>query len=148
MTGEQKQHIQDMRLQGLAFSQIADSLGLSVNTVKSYCRRALSKNDASEDSGNEDNKEICKHCGKRLIQKGKQKPKTFCCDKCRFDWWNANRDKLNRKTVHQLTCAHCGAVFDSYDKSRKYCGHACYIVDRFSGSSVSGEEASCDERTI
>lgn len=132
MTGEQKQKVQDMRLQGAAYSQIADTLGLSVNTVKSYCRRNnLSACDASNDTGNEDNKDSCKQCGKRLKQIPKSKPKTFCCDKCRFDWWNSHRDKLNRKSASHLICAHCGVAFDSYDKNRKYCGHACYIADRF-----------------
>jgi endogenous inhibitor of DNA gyrase (YacG/DUF329 family) len=133
MTGEQKQKIQVMRLQGLAYSQIAESLGLSVNTIKSFCRRStLSMNDASEDTGNEENKDICKHCGKKLKFTDKAKHKRFCDDKCRLAWWSEHRDSMNRKAVYRLTCAYCGEVFDSYgNKSRKYCSHACYIKDRF-----------------
>jgi rRNA maturation endonuclease Nob1 len=141
MTGEQKQSIQEMRLQGLAYSQIAESIGLSVNTIKSFCRRnTLSNNDASEDTENEENKDICKHCGKRLKFTDKAKPKRFCDDKCRLAWWNEHRDLMNRQAVYRLTCACCGKVFDSYgNKSRKYCSHACYIKDRFNRISNGGE---------
>jgi rRNA maturation endonuclease Nob1 len=140
MTGEQKQHIQDMRRQGLSYVKIADALGISANTVKSFCRRGrLNACNASNDTGNKD---ICKHCGNKLKQTPKAKPKTFCSDKCRFDWWNTHRDKMARKGIYRLTCTHCGGDFGSYDKRRKYCGHACYISDRF------GEGARRDERTV
>ena len=134
MTDTQKQTIHNMRRNGAAHSQIADSLGLSVNTVKSYCRRnKINAKDASNDKINED---ICKQCGKNLVKMPQSKAKIFCCDKCRFDWWNVNRIQMNRKGVHRLTCAQCGAEFGSYDKNRKYCGHACYINYRFGDKEV------------
>ena len=157
MTGEQKQKIQDMRLQGSSYGLIAGSLGLSVNTVKSFFRRNnLTACDASNDTGIEDksedkceeNKEICKQCGKRLEQTTKAKPKTFCCDKCRFDWWNINRDKAKRKPIHQLACACCGTVFNSHDINRKYCRHACYIAARFGRGLVDGKGARRDKRAV
>lgn len=141
MTGEQKQNVQELRRQGLGYAQIAGSLGLSVNTIKSFCRRNnLSACNASNDMGNEEDKDTCKHCGKRLMQTPKAKPKNFCGDECRYAWWNTHRDQMNRKAVYHLTCAHCGRAFDSYgNRSRKYCGHACYIKDRF------GEEVRCGQ---
>lgn len=39
MTLEQKQAIEALRLQGIGYVSVATRLGLSVNTVKSYCRR-------------------------------------------------------------------------------------------------------------
>jgi hypothetical protein len=133
MTGEQKQRIQDMRLQGTAFSQIADELGLSVNTIKSFCRRnSIEACDASNDTGNEDNKDTCKQCGKKLKQTANSRAKMFCNDRCRYAWWNTNRHQPNRKGSQRLTCTCCGREFISYgNPSRKYCGHACYIKDRF-----------------
>jgi endogenous inhibitor of DNA gyrase (YacG/DUF329 family) len=133
MTGEQKHKIHALREQRLGYAEIADAVGMSKNTVKTYCwRNNLSKNDASEETGNEENNAICKHCGKKLRQDAKNKPRKFCCDACRFAWWRENRRSLNRKAVYQLTCAHCGAVFGSYgNKNRKYCSHACYIKARF-----------------
>ena len=134
MTGEQKLLIQEMRLQGTAYSQIADVLGLSVNTVKSFCRRSFLSNacDASKDTGNEDNKDTCKHCGKHLKQTPKAKPKIFCGTDCRYAWWNTHRNQPNRKASRVLICAHCGEEFIGYgSRDRKYCGHSCYITARF-----------------
>jgi len=133
MTGEQKLRIQEMRLQGTAFSQIADILGLSVNTVKSFCRRnSINACDASNDTGNKDNKDACKHCGKSLKQTPKTKPKIFCGADCRYAWWNTHRNQPGRKASHVLTCAYCGEEFIDYgSRTRKYCGHSCYINARF-----------------
>lgn len=39
MTLEQKQAIAALRLQGIGYDSVAGRLGISVNTVKSYCRR-------------------------------------------------------------------------------------------------------------
>ena len=130
MTKIQKQRIEVLRRQGAAYSQIADTLGLSMNTVKSFCRRNnLVVLNASNDAKNDYDKDHCKHCGKKLKQIPKVKPKTFCCDKCRFDWWN--KHKPGRISVHKLTCTYCGAEFGCHDKKRKYCRHACYINHRF-----------------
>ena len=133
MTGEQKQRIQDMRQRGSSYADIASAVGLTKNSVKTFCwRNNLTACDASNDTGNEDNKDTCKHCGKKLRQKSKQKPKTFCDDACRLAWWRKHRDKLDKKAVYKLTCAHCGKVFDSYgNKERKFCSHDCYINHRY-----------------
>jgi len=140
MTNIQKQRIQDMRRQGVVFSQIADTLGLSANTVKSFCRRNnLNACNASNATGNNENKELCKNCGKKLKQTPKTKPKTFCCDKCRFAFWNRHNNQINRDSLHRLTCARCGGDFGSHDKHRKYCRHACYIAHRFDRSPADRE---------
>ncbi len=39
MTKEEKQRVEALRRQGTGYGAIAWELGLSVNTVKSYCRR-------------------------------------------------------------------------------------------------------------
>ena len=142
MTIQQKERIIMLRNKGESYAQISATLGLSVNTIKSFCRRNNIKTHGESDDGIKENKELCKNCGKKLTQTSKIKPKIFCCDKCRFDWWNVNRTKTNRKGIHRLTCAHCDAEFGSYDKNRKYCGHACYISDRFR------KEAHHDERAV
>jgi len=143
VTGDQKRNIQDMRRQGLSYTQIAESLGLSVSTIKSYCwRNNLPVCNASNDTENEDDKEHCKQCGRRLEQIPKSKPKVFCSDKCRHAWWSAHRDRLNRKAIYHMSCARCGRPFDSYgNKTRKYCCHACYIQGRFGEEACHGQGA-------
>lgn len=145
MTDAQKQNIQLLRGQGLPFSRVAQEVGLSVNTVKSFCRRnGVPANSASKESEIKECKEkeanikddgpraFCKCCGQPLRHLPKAKPKQFCGDACRAKWWNAHRDDLNRQAMSATTCAHCGAMFMSYTKTgRKYCSHACYIAARF-----------------
>lgn len=112
--------IMSLRNNGLTFSQIADKLDMSVNTVKSVCRREAEK------------KKCCRNCGQLLRQNKEGRPRSFCCDKCRILWWKKNHDKINRKTFYRLTCSNCGLPFDSYGhKERKYCRHSCYIAARF-----------------
>ena len=101
MTKEQKQQIQNMRHKGLGYKKIAGTLGISVNTVKSYCQRnnlsteSLAAIYAEFNTG--EGQDPCKQCGKLIIQKPKSKPKTYCCDKCRYAWWNDYRCMLKRK---------------------------------------------------
>jgi DNA-binding NarL/FixJ family response regulator len=83
MLNEQRQTIEDLRLLGRSFAEIAAQTGVSVNTVKSYCRRISAKTD------------FCKHCGKPLKYTDGKKKKQFCDDKCRTKWWNVYR--RNRK---------------------------------------------------
>ena len=120
MTSEQKQAIQSLRSQGQTYNYIAAGLGMSINTVKTFCRR----NDLAIDR--------CKLCGKPLVHIEKHKPKTFCNDRCRLAWWKANREQMNKKAIYHFVCRRCGKPFDSYgNRGRKYCSHACYIAERF-----------------
>jgi endogenous inhibitor of DNA gyrase (YacG/DUF329 family) len=141
MTSIEKEGVRQMRLNGSSYSLIATSLGISVNTIKSYCRRhnlsstdslQISDNLFSPDTVEKDDRTRCKQCSKILDYDSKYKPKKFCSDNCRRAWWKDNQDKLDKKAVYILTCAHCGTAFESYgNKGRKYCSHACYTNDRF-----------------
>ncbi len=131
MTDLQKKTIRAMRLQGISYVKIGEDLGLSDNTVRSYCRR----NGLGEKAKNTI---ACKQCGKLIKIVPKQKPRMFCSDACRTAWWNSHQDCVNRKAVYDYTCAHCGRAFTAYgNQKRKYCSHSCYIADRF------GEERVC-----
>ena len=76
----------------------------------------------------------CQCCGKPLIQPRTGRPRKFCSDKCRRDWWAAHTDRSHPResAMYTTTCAYCGQEFRAYGNSkRKYCCHACYIRDRF-----------------
>jgi predicted transcriptional regulator len=133
MTSIQKEQVQKMRQEGQSYSQIALALGISENTIKSYCRR---KNlGAIKNTSPKTEKNICtscKQCGRPLKQGTKGQPKKFCSEQCRRLWWKANDSKLDKKAYYTLSCAECGRKFESYgNKNRKFCGHACYIKNRF-----------------
>ena len=128
MTNGEKVQIVQRRKRGLGYAEIALSLGLSVNTVKSYCRRSgvkpLEKKTAQ--SG-----DVCRQCGSVLKLTPGRKRKQFCSDACRLCWWHAHREMgQNARTV---LCASCGKAFVT-DRAQKYCSHACYIQTRFGGT--------------
>jgi len=133
MTVEQEQKIKQMRQMGQSYSQIASDLLISINTVKSYCRR--NNIGAYKIEKKEPMKEIntiCKQCKKPLEQGSKGQPKKFCSEECRRAWWKANDNQIVKSAYYKLTCAECGKRFESYgNKNRKFCTHACYIKNRF-----------------
>jgi len=133
MTNFQKQQIMTLRKQGHGYIKIGQMLGISDNTISSYCRRN------GLDSDTASNTVPCKRCGKPIKRASGRKPKKFCSDACRVLWWNKHLDCVNRKAVYEFTCANCGKAFSAYgNKDRKYCSQACYIADRY------GKECVCD----
>ena len=131
MTEKQKEAIRYMRNQDFSYKNIADSLGLLYNTVKSFCYREHLARDA-RGGQNDSSQDGCKNCGAHLDHHPGAKRKIFCSDKCRYAWWNRNRQYLGHQRIYQLTCLGCGNEFKSYgNKNRKYCGRDCYIKNRF-----------------
>lgn len=141
MTALQKEHVRRMRTEGMSYAKIAVSLGLSENTVKSYCKRnnigGISALPKVTQPNPETKADFCKNCGQPLTLRPGIKPRKFCSDACRKTWWNSHLDRVSRKAVYNLTCAGCGKPFNSYgNKNRKYCSHACYIKDRFTNRAL------------
>lgn len=133
MTKEEKIQIEAYRRKGIGYKQIAKELGISPNSVKSYCRRNKLQNEDLEQITMET---VCEQCGERILQKKGRKRKRFCSDRCRNQWWNAHLDQVKRKAVYEYICPVCGKPFSEYGNAkRKYCSHKCYVIGRF-GSRV------------
>ena len=120
MTDHQKKELIDLRAKGYGYKKISQLLGVAESTVSTFCQR----NNLMSTG--------CKNCGK-VMQKSKgTKPKMFCCDKCRTDWWNHHSSEVKHKANYELVCRHCGKRFISYGNTkRKYCSRVCYTADRF-----------------
>lgn len=119
MTDIQKEQIKLLRLSGLGYVKIAKELGVSVNTIKSYCRR-------------NENTHTCLHCGKEIRILSKVKPRKFCSDACRYLWWTEHKSELQHKNTYSFTCQCCGETFTTYrNRPRRYCSHPCYIKARY-----------------
>ena len=132
MNLEQKQKVSQMRHRGMSYQQIAADLGVSENTIKSYCQR--NNLGAVKGSRSEIHTE-CKQCGRPLLQGRKGHPSKFCSDECRRKWWKDNEGQLTRKAWYTISCTGCGKTFESYgNKGRKFCSHSCYINSRFNGT--------------
>ena len=132
MTNEQRMIVSALRVQGMGYGAIARKVGISENTVKSFCRRNAQKEEKTL-VGN-DREHLCLCCGAPVAQNAGRKEKKFCSDKCRNRWWNAHLDQVDRRAVRQITCVGCGKTFSVYGQAaRKYCSHECYIRHRFGG---------------
>lgn len=121
MTSQQKARLLEMRQAGLSFAQISADLGISKNTLKSFCRRVDATIDTAATTA-------CACCGNPFAVGGKRR---FCSDGCRYAWSYSHRT-LSVHNAVEKKCACCGKRFFSYVSShRKYCSRACYIADRY-----------------
>ena len=126
MTDKQKQQVIILRCNGVGYGTIASQLGVSINTVKSFCRRHSLAAPPTD--------HLCGQCGRPITQNPGRKRKRFCSDACRNKWWNAHLELVKRKAVYTFTCPACGKKFTVYgNRHRKFCSHACYIAYRFGG---------------
>lgn len=126
MTADEIEKITHLQQDGYGYKRIAALTGLSVNTVKSYCRRHpfSETTDAEQDR-------LCRFCGNKLVQTPHKRKRCFCSDACRMSWWKAHPDKINRKAVYSLTCTYCGQTFESYgNANRKFCSRRCFGLSR------------------
>ena len=140
MTPAQKETVYKLRLQGLGYKAVARELLLSVDAVKSYCKRHHLNGPPEAVQRNvqviEEQRGLCPHCKQPIRQKKRGRSKRFCCDDCRYAWWKAHPEisSKNETALYPYTCEHCGKKFTIYgNKNRKYCSHACYIKARFWG---------------
>ena len=120
MTSQEKSKIIELNNQGLGYSKIAATLNLPINTVKSYIQRQRNKQNGA-----------CLQCGTRFKITPGVKPRRFCSDACRMQWWNSHRLDGNKKAFYTATCACCGKEFIAYSTSkRKYCSRGCFANAR------------------
>ena len=138
VTDEQRQKIKELRLNGIGYKAIGTTLGLSRDSVRSYCKRHGLDGDYAVVSLNHKEKinqhVVCTQCQKRIKQQKKGRTRQFCSDACRRLWWKENQQerKMNTTAIYHYTCVYCKETFSVYgNKKRKYCSHNCYIKDRF-----------------
>ena len=136
MNEKEKEQVIKLRAVGKGYRAISKTLGISANTIKSFCRRKNINSDTAckllEMTSIETT--FCDNCGREIKQIPKRRKRRFCCDECRNQWWNSHLDQVKRQAYYRFKCAHCGRVFQVYgDRRRKYCSYECYIAARFKG---------------
>ena len=142
ITETQEEKIIALRQRGITYQEIGNITSLPLDTVKSFCRRnnitvpgkAKSEPRPAKPKPKKPGLPgiaFCLNCNRLITQAPKQKPKKFCCPKCRDIWWNKNRNLVSssRRVAY---CAYCGGEFEKFDSSKqRYCRKQCYILDRF-----------------
>lgn len=136
MNDIQRQRIKEFRASGYSYGMISQTLGISENTIKTFCRRNGLGGVAMTPKHTDDDRHFCLCCGVPVAQINGKKEKKFCSDHCRNKWWNSHLEKVNRKALYEYVCPCCKKPFTVYgNRNRKYCSHECYIRDRFGGGS-------------
>lgn len=137
MTAQVKDFIREARKSGRGYLEIATTLSLPVETVKSFCRRhnLLDRSLATQAPDS-----TCRHCGKKVDPGVVCHNRKFCSDKCRYSWWNAHREVRQSTAMSVRTCATCGVVFSTYKKEQKYCSRQCYFTRRFGKGIICNEQ--------
>ncbi len=155
MTREQQDEIRRLRAMGEGYKKIGALLNLSVNTVKSFCRREADREhdrsaeqeaatslstvtNEESDMGNRQEEHgsveriasdasLCLRCQKPITSQGKRRTRKFCSDSCKVAYWRTQA----KPNGEWRRCAGCGRLLFGHDSHRKYCSHGCYISHRF-----------------
>lgn len=131
VTLRQERKIQAMRKRQMGYRSIAAELGISRDTVRNYCvAHGLNGCAVSENS----KAKTCAHCGGKIVQPKRGRPRRFCSNECCRAWWKEHPEAIDRCATaeYESTCLNCGQQFTAYGNNhRRYCSHACYIQHRF-----------------
>lgn len=114
MTDEQRQKITNLRTAGNVYKKIGKLLGLSENTVKSFCQRRKLGGVVGKFNVEV---AVCKCCGKPVPQNPGRKQKKFCSDQCRMKWWNSHLDQVNRKANYDYICPVCKKIQKKFSQT-------------------------------
>ena len=121
-----EQEIIKLRKSGYGYKKIASILNISNNSISSFCRRNNINTSSLACDG------YCAYCGMPFSVDKNHKNKRFCSDRCRYKWWNENKEKVNEKKKQKAKCKYCSKEFMKFPTSpQKYCSFGCYIKDRF-----------------
>ena len=138
MTEEQKMQVRTLRQKGLGYQAIGTILNLTRDSVRSYCKNhglnGVSMVVHMNTQERIKNGEACCYCAGPLKQNKTGRPKRFCSENCRREYWKRHRMEGQRsvEATYTYECPYCHKIFEAYgNKHRKYCCHAHYVLDRY-----------------
>ena len=129
----ERQKIRKLRNQGYGYLRISNLLGISPNTIRSFCKKENIAGyiKSGEQLKGKENLVICKQCGKKFFQIAGKKSKVFCSDACCKVYWNLHKDKERRAGTKKYKCPICGNEYYEYPlKNKRYCSRECYYSSK------------------
>lgn len=82
MTTEEKNKIIDLKNKGYGYKKISTELNISIGSIRNVLKVSLKLN-------------TCLHCGRKLTFVPGKKKKRFCCNQCRYRYWNSQKKAGN-----------------------------------------------------
>lgn len=129
----QRQKIRKLRTQGYGYLRISEELGISPNTIRSFCKKENIAGyiKVGEQLKGKDNLVVCKQCGKKFYQIAGRKKKIFCSSACCSVYWSNHKDKQRRFIPQKYECLICGKEYYEYPtRNRKFCSRECYYISK------------------
>jgi len=83
---DKNKRINELRDLGYGYKKIAKELSITPSAVRHACSKLEEESLL---------KGHCKNCGIEMLSIRGKKKKTFCSDKCRWQWWNKQRKGSN-----------------------------------------------------
>ena len=120
--------IQRLRQEGYGYVRIAQMLGLSENSVKSFCRR----HPLPVDDSRKQAEGMCPQCGTKVDSRHR-----FCSDACRAGWYESHSS--DEQDILRL-CKTCGKPFEPRHPKQVYCSKQCFYNDRYHSKSTITED--------
>jgi hypothetical protein len=114
MNDVQRERIRELRAEGYSYGRVSQVLGISENTIKTFCRRNSLGGMAATPTHTEAEEHSCLCCGIPVAQVSGRKEKKFCSDRCRNKWWNSHLEQVKRKANYQYVCPYCKRPFTAY----------------------------------
>ena len=129
MNERDRNNILNLRAKGMSFLAIAESLGISVGTVKTVCSR---NKDTIEQKKQPQSGRNCLACGAPLDNSVTGSRARFCNQRCYYRWWQ--KQAKNPRKEYKKTCPNCHKTFFAASKkSQKYCSRDCFYAARKAG---------------
>ena len=128
-----------LREKGMSLRKTAAMTGLTKDIVRNISRKidAAADDDTLEDRIRDG--QACAYCGGDMEQHGGSgRPRRFCSERCRRQYWRLHRPEQKRKEdkLFLRTCAYCAKTFQIYGKNdRTYCCREHYRL-HFYGSDL------------
>lgn len=117
-----KDKVNELRVKKYGYKKIASELEITISAARHMCKK-IKEEDVLVG--------YCENCGLRIKSIQGKKRKRFCSDKCRWQWWNKNNKKVNKKAYYDYECKYCKTKFRAYgNKNRVYCSHECYVKSK------------------
>lgn len=124
-----------LRSHGMGQQKVVSLTGLTISAVRNIEKKIQPGPTDDQLPAKMQSGEACSFCGCPIDQHGGPgRPRRFCSDHCRRQYWRLHRSEQWRSPnlIFTRQCKYCGQPFEVYGKTdRKYCCRDHYLKHYF-----------------